>query len=350
MLLEASCGNLERCFRLLDAALECNLLLDGASFGILAGACRRQQVHQAPLLERFVRCYRRSPAMAGLAQAPAPHFEDLPPVQAGHSYAKELMLLQHVRTSASRNASAVCRAMEQFGREKLPSSSKWLKIAGGPKAELLSSAVASSPKGLALELGTYCGFSALHLSCHRKVVTVEADLGHALIAEKVIAFAGMSQEVEVIVGHTEDTLPWLMQHLAAKEPGEPLIGFVFMDQRGSRYQSDLEILKCSKLLMDQAVIVADNVLKPGAPKFLWALSNDPAFRTEVIELEEYAMENVRDWMTISTYCQPAGPDRAFECTLLPKQIQTLEWRAEMMRNRSHRPQHGGSGVDHRHFR
>ena len=32
---------------------------------------------------------------------------------------QELMLLQHVRTSASRNASAVCRAMEQFGREKL---------------------------------------------------------------------------------------------------------------------------------------------------------------------------------------------------------------------------------------
>lgn len=44
--------------------------------------------------------------------------------------------------------------------------------------------------------------------------------------------------------------------------------------------------------MDQAVIVADNVLKPGAPKFLWALSNDPAFRTEVIELEESLCANI----------------------------------------------------------
>ncbi|CAJ1329741.1 unnamed protein product [Effrenium voratum] len=213
----------------------------------------------------------------------------------------------------------------------MPSSSKWLKIAGGQKSALLAEAVARSPEGLALELGTYCGFSALHLAQAKRVVTLEADLGHAIIAETLLTFAGMADKVQVIVGHSEDMLPWLLQRLGPS--------FVFMDQRGSRYLADLEILKQSG---QSAVVVADNVLKPGAPKFLWALTNDDAFETEVVELEEFAMDGVLDWMTVSVFrsrvpCRDRSPP-------VPESIRFLEHQAEAMRSRTHFPEHGGSGV------
>ena len=43
-------------------------------------------------------------------------------------------------------------------------------------------------------------------------------------------------EVEVVPGHSEDMLPWLLQQLRTR--GEK-IAFVFMDQRGSRYLEDV---------------------------------------------------------------------------------------------------------------
>ena len=46
---------------------------------------------------------------------------------------------------------------------------------------------------------------------------------------------------------------------------------IFFDQRGSRFLKDLQLLfQKPGLLAEEAVLVADNVLKPGAPSF-WLL-------------------------------------------------------------------------------
>lgn len=47
----------------------------------------------------------------------------------------------------------------------------------------------------------------------------------------------------------------------------PRAGFdaVFLDQRGARFGEDLRVLEESGLLNPGAIVVADNVLKPGAP-------------------------------------------------------------------------------------
>ena len=43
---------------------------------------------------------------------------------------------------------------------------------------------------------------------------------------------------------------------------------IFFDQRGSRFLKDLQLLlQKPGLLAEEAVLVADNVLKPGAPSF-----------------------------------------------------------------------------------
>lgn len=49
-------------------------------------------------------------------------------------------------------------------------------------------------------------------------------------------------DVEVLTGHSRDVLPFLARD------GRHVFGFVFMDQRGSRYEEDLESLEEKGLL------------------------------------------------------------------------------------------------------
>ncbi|CAE8595009.1 unnamed protein product, partial [Polarella glacialis] len=172
-----------------------------------------------------------------------------------------------------------------------------------------------------------------------QVLTLEADAAHAVVAQNLIAFAGLSHAVEVLTGHSEDLLPWLAERLAG---GGHHIDFAFLDQRGSRYEADLAVLQRADLLSDGAILVADNVLKPGAPLFLWQVSTSRAFTTEVVSVPEFAMSDVEDWMTVSTYHKACAH---LSCEEAPKTVRVLEWRADQMRARTHQPQFGGGGVD-----
>merc|ERR1712129_11945 len=83
------------------------------------------------------------------------------------------------------------------------------------------------------------------------------------------------------------------------------------------------------------------VLKPCAPLFLWHVSRGGRFETQVVSIAEFAMSDVEDWMTISTYHQglpEEGPPNA------PHEIQVLEWKAERMRAKAHQPDHGGRSI------
>merc|ERR1711920_32745 len=162
----------------------------------------------------------------------------------------------------------------------------------------------------------------------------------AAIAQNLLIFAGVAHQVEVMVGHSEDVLPWLGAKLREKT-SEPIIDMVFLDQRGSRYTADLAVLERAGLLRDGAVVVADNVLKPGAPLFLWHMSQGGKFETEVVSTSEFAMSSVEDWMTISTYRRSSHETPFGD---VPHNIRVLEWRAEQMRKRAHQPDHGGRSI------
>ena len=63
----------------------------------------------------------------------------------------------------------------------------------------------------------------------------------------------------------EEVLPRLSGHF----------DMIFFDQRGSRFLKDVEILLHEAALTTHGtVLVADNVLKPGAPRFLWYLQGE----------------------------------------------------------------------------
>jgi len=273
------------------------------------------------------------------------------PVSLDEPYAKELRVLQHVLTAATAgDVASVCAAVESFGSELLPGTSNWLKIAGGPKADVLAQAAQTSPQGgIVFEIGTYCGYSAACISRAREaargrgrsgveVVTVEVDAMHAMIARCLLAFAGLAHSVEVLTGHSEDVLPWAINLL--HDMGG--VDMLFLDQRGSRYESDLDFLERAGALNDGAIVVADNVLKPGAPLFLWQVTRGN-YSTRILSLQEFAMAGVEDWMTVTTYHRLS---EAFASVAPPpEELRILDWMAEQVRGRAHSPDFGGSGID-----
>jgi catechol O-methyltransferase len=273
-------------------------------------------------------------------------------------YSKELRLLQYVLANAcGGDVNAVCAAVESFGELMLPGTNHWLKVAAGAKAEVLIRAAQSAPaSGLVLEMGTYCGYSAARLAATlqaktRKldacfapycpqVVSLEVDTVHAAIAENLLAFAGCAHVVEVLTGHSEDVLPWLVSRMKTMKGGSLTVDMVFLDQRGSRYDADLSMLVRSASLSSGCIVVADNVLKPGAPLFLWAVSQSELYSTTIHSLQEFAMPGVEDWITVSRY--HPGFARA---SSPPPHVWKLEWTAEQMRAKAHLPDHGGHGID-----
>ena len=59
-----------------------------------------------------------------------------------------------------------------------------------------------------------------------------------------------------------------------------------MDQKGSRYVDDLQALENQGVLVPGAIVVADNVLKPGAPLFLWWVVKSGVYNTELLYDEQ----------------------------------------------------------------
>lgn len=238
-------------------------------------------------------------------------------------YGKELCLLARVMAEATPGAPALaCKAVEAFGADLSP---MWLKIAGGRKAATLAAAVRAAPaagnerrggrrggsRGV-LEIGCYCGYSALRMAAALPEVhidTLEVDPVHVVVARNMIAFAGLNGRVEVWTGHSTNLVPRLADHRSNAGLDERLpYSALFMDQKGSLFHKDLAALEDRGLLLVGATIVADNVLKPGAPLFLWRVAGGkpadaPArYLTQVVRVAEFAMP-AEDWMSVSTWLE-----------------------------------------------
>lgn len=227
-------------------------------------------------------------------------------VRAGQPYAKELRLLQHVMQKAPQgDPAAICEAIENFGDEILVRGKArlWLKIAGGIKTDVLTAAIKGGPltsgdlQCSVLEIGAYCGYSSTRMALALPgvhIASMEVDPVHMIIARDVVLHGGLAGTIDVWTGHSKDLLPRILKRYG----GELKFGAVFMDQKGSRYQEDMLKMESENLLHPGAVVVADNVLKPGAPLFLYQIMNGGRYNAQIVSLDEFAMPS-EDWMSIN---------------------------------------------------
>eukprot|EP00931_Biecheleriopsis_adriatica_P124187 TRINITY_DN9929_c1_g1_i1.p1 TRINITY_DN9929_c1_g1~~TRINITY_DN9929_c1_g1_i1.p1 ORF type:complete len:830 (+),score=177.74 TRINITY_DN9929_c1_g1_i1:144-2492(+) len=259
-------------------------------------------------------------------------------------YAKELRLLKHVlETAKSGDQASVCAAIESFGSSVLSTSRSWLKVVGDRKANILTAAACGAPPlTRVLEIGCYCGYSALRLAAAlpaTQVITMDVDPAHVLITRNIVAFAGLTpRSVTVWTGYSRELLPRIRQRFRRSET----FGSVFMDQRGSRYHEDLELLESLNLLHPGAVLVADNVLKPGAPLLLWRLARESdRYCSQQLSVQEFAMP-VEDWMSVAVVKRLPAQQKAEKQAGHPKLLSELHDLSDEIRARATIP---GRGID-----
>jgi catechol O-methyltransferase len=116
---------------------------------------------------------------------------------------------------------------------------------GDVKGELLDAAVKRPDPAVVLELGTYCGYSALRIaraapSAH--VYSVELSSDNADLARRIWSHAGVGDRITCLVGTLDDVETMRRLDVAIAESTRGTADFVFIDHDKSSYVTDLEAI------------------------------------------------------------------------------------------------------------
>lgn len=180
---------------------------------------------------------------------------------------REEALAAYVDAHANRgDVDDVIRVIDEFCFER----SVMMNV-GDEKGEILDRAVRRSQPRRLLELGTYCGYSALRtaraMAVDAVLRSVEFNQANADIARRIWDHAGVSNRVSVIVGSLGDGGRTLDRLEAEHGFTAGTLDFVFVDHDKAAYLPDLERILARGWLHPGSVVVADNVRVPGAPAY-----------------------------------------------------------------------------------
>ena len=133
------------------------------------------------------------------------------------------------------------------------------------------------PKNV-LEIGTFFGYSALNM-CRilpegSKLTCIEANILNADVA-RIILDKGLGpktkkrESVRILDGISSKVLNDISNPI-----GNVPYDFIFLDHDKDCYLTDLQTLERKGMLAQNCLIVADNVVFPGAPGYLEYVSSD----------------------------------------------------------------------------
>jgi catechol O-methyltransferase len=142
---------------------------------------------------------------------------------------------------------------------------------GDEKGEILDRAVRRASPKLILELGTYCGYSALRMSrvmpAGCRIISIEFLPANADIARRILNHAGIGDEVTVVVGTIGDGGETIDRLRADHGFGDASVDCAFIDHDKSAYLPDLKRIIDQGWLHAGSIVVADNIRFPGAPDY-----------------------------------------------------------------------------------
>jgi catechol O-methyltransferase len=181
---------------------------------------------------------------------------------------REQALARHVLANAPfGDLDAVIEAIDDFAYQ-----TAHLINVGDEKGAILDAAIRAARPARLLELGTYCGYSALRIArampggAH--LSSIERGAGNAAIAGRLLRHAGVAERVSVLVGRLDDggtTLERLRSRHGFAQGG---LDFVFIDHGKEEYLPDLGRILDQGWLHPGSVVVADNIANPGVPDYL----------------------------------------------------------------------------------
>jgi catechol O-methyltransferase len=160
----------------------------------------------------------------------------------------------------------VIRVIDEFCHQQ-----SFMMNVGDEKGELLDAALRRARPIRVLEIGAYCGYSALRLARatapDTQICTVEFSAANAEIARRNLDHAGVAHRVEVIVGSLGDGDQTLRHLRTVSGFTDGVLDFVFLDHDKDHYLPDLQRIVDQGWLHPGSVVVADNVGFPGAPAY-----------------------------------------------------------------------------------
>lgn len=185
------------------------------------------------------------------------------PVGAGREDALAAYVAAHARRG---DVDDVIRVIDDFCYHH-----RFMMNVGDEKGAILDGAIRRVRPRRLLELGTYCGYSALRMvrvmPSDAQLYSVELSPDNAQIARRIWDYAGVGDRVTVVVGHLGDDGSTLDQLRAGHGFTDGGLDFVFIDHDKSAYLPDLQRIMDQKWLHPGSVVVADNVKFPGAPQY-----------------------------------------------------------------------------------
>ena len=142
---------------------------------------------------------------------------------------------------------------------------------GDEKGEILDRAVRRASPQLILELGTYCGYSALRMSrvapAEARICSIEFLEANAEIARRILNHAGIGDEVTIVVGTLGDGGATIDRLRTEHGFGGGAVDFAFIDHDKAAYLPDLDRIVGEGWLHPGSIVVADNIRFPGAPEY-----------------------------------------------------------------------------------
>ncbi|XP_006875908.1 PREDICTED: catechol O-methyltransferase [Chrysochloris asiatica] len=186
---------------------------------------------------------------------------------------KEDRILRHVQQCARPgNPESVLDAIDTYCSQK-----EWAMNVGDEKGLIVDKVVRECQPSVLLELGAYCGYSAVRMARllppGARLLTIELNPIYATITQQMLDFAGLQDKVTVLVGASQDIIPQLK-----KKYDVDTLDMVFLDHWKDRYLPDTLLLEECGLLRKGTVLLADNVIVPGAPKFLEYMRESSRFK------------------------------------------------------------------------
>jgi catechol O-methyltransferase len=180
---------------------------------------------------------------------------------------RELALARHVEAEARQgDLDDVIRVVDDFAYHR-----SFLVNVGDKKGEILDAAIRRTQPAQLLELGTYCGYSALRsarvMPEEARLVSIEFNAENAAIARRIWDHAGIGEELTVLVGTLGDGDRTITKLESEHGFASGTVDFVFIDHDKSAYLPDLGRMLGQGWLHTGSLVVADNIRWPGAPGY-----------------------------------------------------------------------------------
>ncbi|KAI0539362.1 catechol O-methyltransferase [Xylaria digitata] len=182
---------------------------------------------------------------------------------------RELELLQFVLNrpdidQLKGNPQKVLAAIDEFGRNQ-----KYLMNVGEYKSQIVLDLIKVRKPQVMVELGGYVGYSAIAFAAALRegggnvYYSLEMNPEFCKIITQLVDLAGLGDMVTVIIGLSSDSL----RHLHASDTLEQ-IDLLFIDHYKPLYTDDLKLCEELGMIKVGTVLAADNVIKPGNPRYL----------------------------------------------------------------------------------